>query len=228
MMPEDKVIVFDLDDTLYAEIHFLESAFKEIAAYVESRCGAGQVWTVMMDYYRQGENVFRKLQEVYDPSLEIPVLTAMYRNHFPHIGLADGAKEALAFFRERNYQLGILTDGRSVTQRNKLKALQLFDYIPEHLIVISEEFGSEKPCPANYLHFQYRYPDAAFYYVGDNPAKDFVAANRLGWKTICLLDQGRNIHRQDFSLPGIFLPEIKIKEWSALPALFIQEDALLG
>jgi putative hydrolase of the HAD superfamily len=51
-----------------------------------------------------------------------------------------------------------------------------------------------------------------YYYVGDNTSKDFVAPNRLGWTTICLLDDGRNIHKQDFSLPQDMLPQHKISK----------------
>jgi putative hydrolase of the HAD superfamily len=42
-----------------------------------------------------------------------------------------------------------------------------------------------------------RNPDEKrFVYIGDNPKKDFYWANRLGWTTIMLLDNGRNIHHQ--------------------------------
>ena len=57
--------------------------------------------------------------------------------------------------RRKNIRLGIISDGRSRTQRNKLRALGL-DWIED--VVISEEFGSEKPCEANYLYFEKKYP----------------------------------------------------------------------
>ena len=43
-----------------------------------------------------------------------------------------------------------------------------------------------------------RYPECQdFTYVGDNLKKDFIAPNALGWQTVCLKDDGRNIHRQE-------------------------------
>ena len=96
--------------------------------------------------------------------------------------------------------LGIITDGYSIPQRNKFCALQLDRFIKEDDLIISEEFGTEKPSKKNYLFFQHKYVNADFVYVGDNIKKDFVSPNRLGWKTVCLLDDGRNIHRQDFDL----------------------------
>lgn len=50
---------------------------------------------------------------------------------------------------------------------------------------------------ANYEYFMNRYPECHdFAYVGDNLKKDFIAPNALGWQTVCLKDDGRNIHRQ--------------------------------
>ena len=42
--------------------------------------------------------------------------------------------------------------------------------------------------------------------------KDFVAPNHLGWITICLLDDGRNIHHQNFSLTQSMLPQHMISQ----------------
>jgi putative hydrolase of the HAD superfamily len=93
-------------------------------------------------------------------------------------------------------RLGILTDGRSTTQRNKIKALGLDLWISE--VVISEEFGSHKPDPRNYQYFEKVFPGGEYIYVGDNLCKDFVAPNSMGWKTVVLLDRGKNIHKQRF------------------------------
>lgn len=58
-----------------------------------------------------------------------------------------------------------------------------------------------------------KYPNSelAFYYVGDNTEKDFLAPNDLGWTTVCLLDDGRNIHKQDFVVVDGYLAKYKIK-----------------
>ena len=71
-------------------------------------------------------------------------------------------------------------------------------------IVISEEFGSEKPHINNYLYFQNKFPDKNYTYIGDNTSKDFVSANSLNWTTICLLDKGDNIHKQNFNVSQEF------------------------
>ena len=87
-----------------------------------------------------------------------------------------------------------------------MKALGLERFFTDENIIISEEFGTAKPSERNYSYFMDKYPGAGFYYVGDNLGKDFIAPNRLGWTSICLLDNGSNIHSQDFSVPIIYKP----------------------
>ena len=83
-------------------------------------------------------------------------------------------------------------------------------------VVISEEFGSEKPCEANYLYFEKKYPDYRFTYIADNLKKDFVAPNRLGWRTVCLKDDGRNIHSQNIEIAEVQKPQFIIDKLTDL------------
>ena len=63
-----------------------------------------------------------------------------------------------------------------------------------------------------------RYPECHdFTYVGDNPRKDFISPNALGWLTVCLKDDGRNIHKQDFtSITAQALPKKTIESLKEL------------
>lgn len=198
----DTVICFDLDDTLYKEIDYLKSAYKEIAVTV----GHPEAAVRMLDWYYSKENAFEKLIETYGLSITVSDCLKIYRNHFPEISLDAGVKEFLVELKDNGAKLGLISDGRSITQRNKIKALGLeglFD-----IEIISEEFGSEKPSLKNYQAVMDKFPERQrFIYVGDNPAKDFIAPNQLGWGTYCLKDEGRNIHEQNMSLAKEFLPQ---------------------
>ncbi len=194
-MRNNKLIVFDLDDTLYNEVDFLYSAYEEIAKSIdvshwESLLG------MMLEMWRKGDDVFLNLENLYPHVATKPSLLSMYRSHKPTIVLSETAKMVLSDLRQREIPMGIITDGRSVTQRNKYLALGLYEYIPEHNLIISEETGRSKLEPFNFLIFMNRYPTFDYIYVGDNPCKDFVVANRLEWKTFGLKDTGRNIHSQ--------------------------------
>lgn len=54
----DKVVVFDLDDTLYKEIDYLRSAYWEIALWIESFFGKKDIFLFMLECYNQGKDVF--------------------------------------------------------------------------------------------------------------------------------------------------------------------------
>lgn len=207
MVSRMKVICFDLDDTLYKEIDYLKSAYREIAEYAAAHCTscsdsvnilAIKAYNRMLDAYREGLNAFEELNLFLGLELPISDYLYIYRHHKPKIALVEDAVRTLDALKAEGVRIGLITDGRSVQQRNKIEALGLGKWIEEENIVISEEFGSEKPNVANYEYFMRRYPECHdFTYVGDNLKKDFIAPNALGWHTICLKDDGRNIHRQE-------------------------------
>lgn len=205
---DNTVLVFDLDDTLYKEEDFLLSAYWHIAGKLEVDLKKN-LYLQMKAWYIQGLSVFDVLKERFVIRQSIVELVEMYRQHSPSIQLDLETQYMLQKLSNESFEMGVITDGRSSSQRNKLRALEV-DNLFDH-VVISEEFGTEKPSELNFRHFMKLYPDMQYVYIGDNTAKDFVAPNRLGWTTVCLLDDGRNIHRQDFSLDKEYVPQIRIR-----------------
>ncbi len=116
---------------------------------------------------------------------------AVYREHTPQLALFPDAEWALAYFSGR-MKLGLITDGHAATQRNKFTALGLERYF--QAVMFTDDFGREnwKPNPACFRKIEAALDCAAqeCAYVGDNPAKDFVAPNRLGWLTVHLRREG--------------------------------------
>lgn len=193
------VIVFDLDDTLYKEVDFVASAYQEIARLI-APAEASHLFQEMWECYLQKRDTFAWLIEQYAPNYTISELVEIYRFHTPRLELPKESLDLLTQLKSHAVTLGVITDGREKTQMNKLHALGIVDMFDK--IVISEAFGSEKPCEANYLAVQSAYPEANFLvYIADNPRKDFVAPNKLGWTTIGLKDDGRNIHTQNIEVP---------------------------
>lgn len=202
-----RVICFDLDDTLYKEIDYLKSAYREIAEYAAGYCTgcsdsvnilAIKAYNRMLDAYREGLNAFGELNRFLGLELPISDYLYIYRNHKPKIALSEDVVRTLDALKEQGVRIGLITDGRSIQQRNKIETLGLSRWIDAMDMVISEEFGSEKPALVNYAYFMERYPECHdFTYVGDNLKKDFIAPNALGWQTVCLKDDGRNIHSQE-------------------------------
>ncbi len=203
------VIVFDLDDTLYNELEFLKSAYIHIAKQLEAK-NWKLLYVRMFSLYRNKEDVFGMLAEQYGSSKN--ELIKAYREHTPNITPFQGVTDLLSEIHSKGGKTGILTDGREITQMNKIRELGIeksIDYI-----AISEVLGSEKPALNNYKVFMERYSAETFYYIADNPKKDFVTPNSLGWKTIGLMDNGLNIHSNAYQyfteeyLPQFFIERI--------------------
>ena len=204
---QNKYFIFDLDDTLTSEYEYLQSAYKNIS----DKLGGGTVlFENMISSYHRKSDVFDIVSRKYNVPKE--QLLHWYRYDLPNITLKNGARDILDQIQLKGYKLGLITDGRSVTQRNKIKALAIGNYFAK--IVISEEIGTTKPSPENYIAFDR--DKAEKYYIADNPKKDFITPNRLGWQSVCLLDDGTNIHPQDFNLEAEYLPKFKISSLSAL------------
>ena len=218
-----KVICFDLDDTLYKEIDYLKSAYREIAFFAArgDEDKREKAYKVMMEAYYAGGNAFETLNAFLGLDTPVTHYLDIYRSHLPLICLSTETIKTLDTLKAEGYIIGLITDGRSAQQRSKIHMLRLNRWIDKEDIVISEEFGSEKPSLANFEYFMQRYPDCNdFTYVGDNPKKDFVAPNALGWKTICLKNDGRNIHQQSFEeLAKEYLPDTIIESLAEIPKL---------
>jgi len=183
------VVCFDLDDTLYNELDYLKSAYWEIACVLDSDA-PGELYSQMISLYRSRHNVFEFLTSNWDISKE--ELLSKYRYHEPEIQLMEGAYTLLLQIKDAGGFISVLTDGRSQSQRNKVKALGIYDQIDQ--LLISEELGTEKPNPANYIAVESEFPGGQYTYVADNFKKDFLVPNRRGWHSIGLIDNGKNIH----------------------------------
>lgn len=204
---KSKYIIFDLDDTLMYEINYLKSAYLEIAKKIDQD-NFQVINEEMLSWYENKENVFEILTQKYSTHT-FDNLISSYRNHFPKIALNEGAAEILDFCKKKKYKLGLITDGRSLTQRNKLRSLGIEEKFDK--IVISEEFGFTKPHIRNFEVFL-EDNISEYFYVADNTLKDFVVPNKLGWKSICLLNNGFNIHLQNFEIAAEYLPQYRIEK----------------
>lgn len=216
------ILIFDLDDTLYKEMDYLRSAYTEIAHYLSKTSGMSfqAIFETMLSDYGEGVNVFESIiLSTQVTSVTVEHLIAMYRKHLPNITLSPSHKQFLDYLKSKNIGMGLITDGRSMQQRHKIQALGLGPYFDT--IIISEEFGSEKPHLNNFRIFETTYGNQYHYvYVGDNTAKDFLAPNALGWTTICLQDDGQNIHKQQFmEVPKDQAPQHTIFELSECIAI---------
>jgi putative hydrolase of the HAD superfamily len=196
----------------------LKSAYWEIASFAASQCPCASVpvqvlekkaYEAMLDAYQSGENAFDALNTYLGVELPITDMLEMYRRHKPVITLNEETRITLDRLKAEGVLMGIVSDGRELTQWNKVKALGLTEWMDESCIIINSSSECFKPNSCGFERFISTVKamsddsDWSFTYVGDNLQKDFIWPKRNGWRTICIKDDGNNIHSQDFENTSI-------------------------
>lgn len=175
-----KGVIFDLDDTLYSEKEYVKSGFKAVSDYLG--CGyEDKLWS----FFEAGKPAIDELLKELGRESEKEESLQIYRSHKPEIRLYPGVAEMIENLKEKGIKVGIITDGRSEGQRNKIKALSL--NVDD--IIVTDELGGvqfRKPCDIAFriLVTRWRLSPADIVYVGDNLVKDFQAPQQLGMKSV--------------------------------------------
>ncbi|WOG25808.1 HAD family hydrolase [Endozoicomonas sp. 8E] len=190
-----KAVVFDLDDTLYPEHRYVDSGFKAVDQFLTENYNLIGFYEVASLLFSKGSRgyVFNEALESLSFSHDdafIKLLVSVYRNHNPDIKLDETTQRVLDYI-SRFYKTALITDGYQVAQKKKIESLNIGTYF-DH-ICITDVLGKEywKPHEISYKkteEFLNVAPEECVY-VGDNPTKDFVTPNRLGWKTIQILTE---------------------------------------
>ena len=215
-----KVIAFDLDDTLFKERDFVESGYIAVINELIKKYPIEKVST--LNKMLNSDNAFNCLLNIVkliNPKAAEDVYWCLniYRNHYPSIRLDQDTLDTINSLSKQSITLAIITDGRAITQTNKINALGLNRFINSKHILISENIGRDKLSPVAFEILMSFFPHITdFTYIGDNTSKDFLWPNKLGWKTICLKDNGKNIHHQNIDSPIEYKPKLVVNNISEI------------
>ena len=201
-------VVFDLDDTLYPESEYACSGFAAVAEAFADRLGNPADSAAAMRRLFDSEHrprVFDSLLAelgLKEDSELVGRMIEVYRNHRPTIWLFPDADAALNELRG-TYRLGLLSDGRTSTQWAKIDALGLRDRLDAILITseLGSGFGKPSPRPFDCISTRLQVVGSRSVYVADNPAKDFLAPNALGWTTV-QVRRADGLYRDQTPPPG--------------------------
>ncbi len=215
-MTAPKVILLDLDDTLLDMYSAMHSSWQEICAEVAPPLGGDAA--SLRETIRRESAIFWADEETV---AEYRVRPLDSRTHIVRLSLlAEGLDEApaeeiaeralrdfldrlapfddsiatLETLRSQGYRLGMVTNGSSDTQREKIARWNLEPYFDE--IVIESEFGRGKPDPgvfAKALAGTGAAPHEAWM-VGDNLYADIGGARGAGIHSVW-------IHRERLQFP---------------------------
>src|SRR5579864_1673319 len=183
----DMLIVFDLDDTLYLESDFVKSGFRAVEEYLRADGPAG-FHDIAWDLFQSGvrrtivDQALARMGRSPTPAL-LRTLVEVYRSHAGEIRLAQDSERCLGSI-QGIADLGLITDGPSVAQWNKVRLLGLANIIKDILVTEDLGAGAGKPSPLAFKKLQGNREGTACVYIGDNPCKDFQGPKELGWRTI--------------------------------------------
>lgn len=189
-----KVVLFDLDDTLYLERDYIKSGFSVVSNFISKKIEIKEqeiYLKILALFNENSKNVFNRLLDFYHieyKEKDIMEIVEVYKNHFPNIKLLEESKTLIKELKNEGYKLGIITDGDKVQQNLKIKALNLNNYFDK--IIVTDELGEDrkywKPHKLSYElmkdFFEVEYNQMI--YIGDNLSKDFKAPLKLGIKSI--------------------------------------------
>ncbi|HEY8464654.1 MAG TPA: HAD family hydrolase [Bacillota bacterium] len=185
-----KAVVFDLDDTLYPEWTFVKSGCDAVGEWCRKELGLEEFAATAFRVYQSGVRgrIFNRtlelLQISYDAAL-IDKLVTVYREHRPRLALFDDARMVLTRL-QRQYRLGLITDGAYQVQQHKIDALAIASCFD--IMVLTDRYGRSCWKPAQFAYQKVMetlgYLGRECVYIGDNPQKDFITAKGLGWRTI--------------------------------------------
>ena len=185
-----RLVVFDIDDTLYIEEDFVRSGFDAVGQFAARELGINGLAAACLKLHWSGVrgSVFNDALKACghaDDEATVRQLIDVYRGHRPAIRLLPDALQVLDALKGR-YRMAAVSDGPYVGQAQKAAALRLDGWI--EAVILTDHWGREfwKPHPRAFetLQEQFQVSGPECVYLGDSPVKDFVAPRSLGWRTI--------------------------------------------
>jgi putative hydrolase of the HAD superfamily len=181
------LIAVDLDDTLFSEFDYAESALRAACDVLERNTLRTGLADLAVSLLRQEKRSAQPLQDalaqlnVAPTPSDLDAAIGVMRAHVPVLELFGDVRPALTMLKPYG-TLALVTEGRAVTQQAKIDALQvrpLFDHVivtsdlPEpNLKVTGVPYRAlREMCPAATRRFM----------IGDNPQKDGNPAEAAGF-----------------------------------------------
>ena len=200
-----ETILFDLDDTLIAEMEWARGGWAVVARHLARAVGREQteLERLMAGYFAADRrHVFDQLAaELGLGTPDVNSCIELYRTEPRALTVLPDAAAALELAAAR--RSGIVTDGPLRTQQTKVRCAGLADAVES--IVYTDELGpgAAKPSPAGFAEALLRLGAAAegAVYVADNAAKDFVGPRALGMRCI-QIRRGDGVYDDAVAPPG--------------------------
>ena len=120
-----------------------------------------------------------------DEALEFQQL---YEGNQKKLEISETIRTIIEFCQKHEIMMGVITNGPSQHQWNKVKALKVMEFIREEYIFVSGDIGVAKPQIGIFQHVEKIMnlnPEETLF-IGDTFHSDIVGAKEAGWKAIWL------------------------------------------
>lgn len=213
-----QALLFDLDNTLVDRSSAHRSYWEDfLARYPESSDGVGAS-TLLERLIAEDQQGYRPREDYFSWVASALVELGWsadrfwndYRQRIASFVPARPYVKELLRSLAPIYQLAVVSNGSSATQRKKLEQARLAGFFSS--VWISEECGCAKPSPRIFLlalqQLKCKPEDALF--IGDDPVRDIEGAAQVGCRT-CWVSHGGLFPKE------LTPPDLTISDVSALP-----------
>ncbi|MBI4712242.1 MAG: HAD-IA family hydrolase [Planctomycetes bacterium] len=197
-----KAIFFDIDDTLYSTSDFARRA-RENSLRAMINLGlklplntlVKELNEVISEFSSNYEHHFDKLlvripsryyQSINPTTLVAAAVIAYHQTKSKELKPYPDALKALKALARTDLLRGVISDGLTIKQMEKLLRLGIYPLFSPGAIFISEQVGINKPNPKLYQRIcsELTLMPQDIMYVGDNPLLDIDPANKIGMITV--------------------------------------------
>lgn len=205
--------LFDVDDTLYDQTMPFKKAYNKLfkdkynidinKLYVLSRKYSDEVLELSLTGEMSMEDMYAyricKSFEHFNIIIEKDIALNFqeeYSKNQKNIYLSQDMKKLLTFLKDNNIFTGIITNGNSKLQWNKIKTLNLTEFINKDNIFVSEDIGISKPNKDIFLYVidKLNLTKNKTYYIGDSFDNDVIGSKNAGIKNIWLNKRNKIIN----------------------------------
>jgi len=232
-------IFFDVDDTLFSTFEFAEKArwascvsMHAAGLTLEPREIMDELREVVSEftsnYDHHFDQLLRRIPKRHYKGVNPAILSAaaVVAYHDTKLRELTPYPDAIALLRDLaplDLVRGIITNGLTIKQAEKLLRLGVYPFLSPTAIYVSEQIGINKPNVKLYRRAcsDLNLKPARCMYVGDHPTKDVDPANALGMVTVRMRRGGRHD-----SVVGQTLPRHEVRDFEALRSILVSEYGL--
>ncbi|HYG76369.1 MAG TPA: HAD family hydrolase [Planctomycetota bacterium] len=216
------LITFDIDDTIYSSTDFArlarENALKAMIALglkIDLPTAQAELDEVVSEFTSNDPNHLDRILQRFpkaaldgiNPAILVAAGVVAYRDTV-HDSLKpyEDAIEAFKRLHSAGYRLGIVSQGVTIKQAEKLVRLRILPYIDRKAIFFSDQMATSKGNPKFFIRAaeQLGASPAQCMHVGDRPDRDIDPANSAGWLTVLNRRTGR-YHERPGSTPPSYV-----------------------